>query len=294
MHSISLRAKFTFLSLAVLVAVSLLAYTGYSAVGRLLELSKLETVNQVVRNAMELDMMHDAIHGDVQGSVSALHSKDAEAIENAKVALKDHVATSVENLKTMVGLELSDEVAASVKAAKPAFEAYTQQAEALLNILSQDAAHGTDKYAALNKEFEQTFESLEEQLGNTGDTVEAWAAHIKDEGIKTAAEVRSELMVILVIAIALAVSMPVFANLYLFNSLGKLVAVSDSLSQEEYDIEVPYTHRGDEIGRLTNSLESLRVKAADAFRLKTMVDDMPLNIMTADPNNEFKVNYMNK
>lgn len=52
--------------------------------------------------------------------------------------------------------------------------------------------------------------------------------------------------------------------------------------------------RRDEIGSIAESLEVLRTKAEEAFQLKLMVDDMPVNIMTADVRNDFKITYTNK
>ncbi len=293
MPSLSLRTKFIALSIAVLIAVCALAYTGYTAMGRLLELTRLETVTNVVRNAMELDMMHDAINGDVQGGVAALHSKQTKVIDEMLSSLKDHVATGEENFKNMHALELSDEVAASVKKAQPVFNDYGKQAEAVLNALAEDIKNGTNTHAALLENFEKAFEALEEQLANNGDIVEAWAKQIKDEGVKTAKEEQQYLTVSLVFAVLIALFMPIYAQTSLFRTLGRMVDTSDALSREEYEIDVPYVDRQNEIGRLARSLEALRIKAAEAFRLKSMVDDMPLNIMLADPQNEFKVSYMN-
>jgi methyl-accepting chemotaxis protein len=59
------------------------------------------------------------------------------------------------------------------------------------------------------------------------------------------------------------------------------------------DAHVSTADRHDEIGSIARALESLRIKAEESFRLKHMVDDMPLNVMTADVHNNFNINYMN-
>lgn len=52
--------------------------------------------------------------------------------------------------------------------------------------------------------------------------------------------------------------------------------------------------RSDEFGLLFKRLEALQATVLEAFRLKRMLDEMPINIMTADPENDFRINYINK
>lgn len=294
MNSLSLRSKFTFLGLAVLFGVVGLAYTGYSAVDRLMRLGKLEIVTSAIRHHMELDMMHDAIHGDGQNAVTALLNHNKEDIDGAKKELKDHLATSEENFKAISELELSPEITEAYKTVIPEFEAYGKKASALLDIVAKDQAEGTQNYLPMNKDFQETFEKLEGIMSATSDKVQAWSKQIKDDGVNTAQSVRQQILIVLTISILLAMIAPLYARLSLFKMLGKLEDSAKSLAEEEYDNEVPHTERTDEIGNLARALELSRLKAGDAFRLKQMVEDMSLNIMTADLHNDFKINYANK
>jgi methyl-accepting chemotaxis protein len=81
--------------------------------------------------------------------------------------------------------------------------------------------------------------------------------------------------------------------LSVFKPITKITELSTSLANEEYDAVVPFLERNDEIGKLSNALETLRIKAKSAFSLKRMVDDMPINIMTCETNGLFKINYLN-
>jgi methyl-accepting chemotaxis protein len=74
----------------------------------------------------------------------------------------------------------------------------------------------------------------------------------------------------------------------------KLLQHCHALCAEEYEAEVPYTQRHDEVGILANSLEVLRQKAGEAFRLRQVLDDLPISVMTADMRDEFRINYANK
>lgn len=60
------------------------------------------------------------------------------------------------------------------------------------------------------------------------------------------------------------------------------------------DTKMTLTPRGrDEIGQMTTSLIALKEKVAEAYRLKSMVDDMPNGVFTASVNDGFKINYVN-
>jgi methyl-accepting chemotaxis protein len=67
-----------------------------------------------------------------------------------------------------------------------------------------------------------------------------------------------------------------------------------SISEGNTNITIAGAGNDDEIGVMARALEKLRDQVSEAFRLKQMVDDMPLNIMTADPHNDFKITYANK
>lgn len=291
--SMTLRAKFAYTSAATLLSVAALAYTGYSAINETLKLVQLSTVNAAVRSQMELDMMHDAINGDVGAAANAVQTKNAKAIEALKESLKTHIETATKDIKDLTALELSPEVAAKVNQASPHFEAYGQQAAHALDIAAQDIAHGTNNFESTAADFDKTFHALEEELGDGGDAVVAWSEQIKSAGLEAAEAEQRNLLIVTVFAIAFAIFIPLYARRALFFPLNTLVDASNALAREEYQNEVPCTERGDEVGILAQSLAVLKEKAAAAFQLKRMVDEMPINIMTADPRNEFKINYAN-
>jgi len=58
--------------------------------------------------------------------------------------------------------------------------------------------------------------------------------------------------------------------------------------------EIPTLRRKDEIADIARSLDILRQKVEEAFKLKQMVDEMPINILTANVADNFKIDYANK
>jgi methyl-accepting chemotaxis protein len=56
---------------------------------------------------------------------------------------------------------------------------------------------------------------------------------------------------------------------------------------------VPDQARGDEIGRIARELETLRGTVQRAFAQQQMIEQLPAGVMTADPNRDFAITYLN-
>ena len=69
-------------------------------------------------------------------------------------------------------------------------------------------------------------------------------------------------------------------------------AAAAALARGDTDVELPAASH-DEIGMLARALADIRDLIADNQRLTQMVDQMPINVMTADPQ-DFRINYVNK
>lgn len=73
-----------------------------------------------------------------------------------------------------------------------------------------------------------------------------------------------------------------------------LARALDRLAEGDTSLAMAVSGRADEVGRMQRSAQGLRDAVAEAFRLKQMVEDMPLNVMQADANDEFRITYANK
>lgn len=294
MRTFSLKTKFTMMGVAVLLGVVALAYTGYAAVDRLLRLAELETVTNVIRHHMELDMMHDGIRGDVYISASSFQHRQTNEIEKAKEVLKEHIVIVRENIEAVRKTQTPNDITAAYEVIAPAFDEYGKKAMQVLEVMIADISSGRANHTDAIADFEKQFEFLEGVMADTSDKVQVWSQQIKDDGIKTADEVRQQITLVLIISVLLALLAPIYARVSLFRGIARLEDVADRLANEDYDIDIPSINRQDEIGRLARALNTLRVSAAQAFILKRMVDDMPINILTADVNDDFRIKYANK
>ncbi|ASG21503.1 methyl-accepting chemotaxis protein [Nitrospirillum viridazoti] len=67
----------------------------------------------------------------------------------------------------------------------------------------------------------------------------------------------------------------------------------ERLAANDTTVEIRPSQRRDEIGRMLRAAGALRGVVADVFRLKQMVDDMPLNVLLADADQDFRITYAN-
>lgn len=201
----------------------------------------------------------------------------------------------------MTALILPADISQQTSNVAEGFRQYTMLASkaveaALVDVQSagtEDTAIHAD-HLDVSETFPKQFEAMEEKMGMLGNAVIEWSNQIKYSGQKNAADAKKLLVINLTISMLLALLAPIYISRRLFKPLGELLHSCDQLSAGEYDETVPYQNRADEIGRLAHSLEVLRLRAGEAYRLQQMVEDLPMPIMTADIHNEFKINYANK
>ncbi len=75
--------------------------------------------------------------------------------------------------------------------------------------------------------------------------------------------------------------------------LQRLAAVVERIAEGNAEQPVGDRGRRDEIGQIAEALEQLRGTVNKAFAQQQMLEQLPLGAMTADPNNEFRITYLN-
>lgn len=93
------------------------------------------------------------------------------------------------------------------------------------------------------------------------------------------------ILISLVLSVAIATSIS--------HPIAYLKDVLSSLSQGDTQGDIPVTNGKGEINDLLRAAAKLKGSVAEAYKLKKMVDDMPINIMTVDVNDDFKIDYIN-
>ncbi|NMJ44171.1 HAMP domain-containing protein [Roseomonas sp. JC162] len=75
--------------------------------------------------------------------------------------------------------------------------------------------------------------------------------------------------------------------------LRRLAAAIGAIAGGETGVNVPDRGRRDEIGRIAEAVEGLRLTVADAFARSQIIEQMPVGVLVADPRNEFRITYAN-
>jgi methyl-accepting chemotaxis protein len=75
--------------------------------------------------------------------------------------------------------------------------------------------------------------------------------------------------------------------------LRRLAAAMGAIAEGRTDTAVPDRDRRDEIGAIAQALETLRGTVRRAFAQSEMLQQMPTAVMSVDPQDEFRITYMN-
>jgi methyl-accepting chemotaxis protein len=111
----------------------------------------------------------------------------------------------------------------------------------------------------------------------------------------TASLARQERIVLLAAgAIALVLLLSAWAMARSIGApLRRLAAAIGEIAAGRAGIRVPDRGRRDEIGRIAEAVEGLRGKVAEAFARSQMIEQMPVGVLVADPNDAMRITYAN-
>ena len=76
--------------------------------------------------------------------------------------------------------------------------------------------------------------------------------------------------------------------------IGTIRSALTRLASGETDFALPRASGRHELAELTNATVALKEAVADAYRLKQLLDTMPLAVMTVDVRDNFRIDYVNK
>jgi methyl-accepting chemotaxis protein len=204
----------------------------------------LERVAQLTRAALEADMAHDAIRGDVLRAVLA-----DDASEKAEIAkdLDEHSEVMRDRLTVLAGAE-APAVRSAVSTVRPLIENYLSVASSVVSAAPGGGAPVTSMPA-----FGTAFTQVEDELPSVGDALEGYAEQVTD-GVSTQRQsaTRGLLLIGLLSALFLAVLGMIFGR-GILSSVRTVSGVLESMAAGDLSrsAEVQYT---DEIGEMAAAL----------------------------------------
>ncbi|MET0155720.1 MAG: methyl-accepting chemotaxis protein [Rickettsiales bacterium] len=198
--------------------------------------------------------------------------------------MKYHLPNVTRNVETA-----SQENAPLKNILDPALAKYTAESQKAISVASrlQDGAI-VDPFA-----YVQTIDVMHDGTGELGDVLMSEFKKLIETRVRELTTDRNVTLgsVFFVVALSLA-GFAVIGN-GLSRSASRMASALEKIADGDVDDVIRTSEGTDEISRLANAAEKLRVSVADAYMLKQMVKDMPANVMTASVRNGFAVNYVN-
>jgi methyl-accepting chemotaxis protein len=212
-------------------------------------------------------------------------------------ALKEEIADSLSDLKrdlSTLAAELSDSDT-QVKTIRSVETLTIEMHEAITTRLypAVESRASEADFVAIDDAIDASGSRIVEQLSALRDTLAEALATAAAQEAKLAAASKQTNWIVFAVSLLAALIVVYFLVRSITRPIADITADIERIASGDAATAIATIGRRDEIGRIAQSLERLRLKAMEAFQLKRMVDDMPLNIMTADVNDDFKITYCN-
>jgi len=104
----------------------------------------------------------------------------------------------------------------------------------------------------------------------------------------------NKVLMICLFGIVLAISLFFMAASSILSPLQQMKKDMARIVDGDADFTMEVDSHTNEISTLVRALDKLKNSVSEAFKLKQMVEDMPMNVMVADLQNDFKIIYANK
>ncbi len=269
MSGLSIKTKFTIVSVAAIVVIAFAAlYNYFTLQDMIAQAARTATASTLLRQHLDGDMMHDAIRADVLTATLGVRTKDAVSIAGSKADATEHGARFLDNLKKNLALDLPADIHALFVAEEPTLKAYNDQAAKYITAAVEDAKNGTNRTEALYPDFEDAFEELEETQGELSDKIEAYSGRLKDLQVAAASAATTYALVLALVTIAITAAIPIFARFALFTPQAALMEAMNDLARGSRSVSIPYADRSDEVGAMATALLVFQRNAEEKIRLE--------------------------
>lgn len=243
-------------------------------------LVRQKQLNDLAHIQMQIDMLHDALRGDVMTGLSTLEPSSQLSLSTIQRQLAEHVG-DLQSLKGKAALYASTEVVgadvvATLQDVQPLLSHYAATAgDVLAAAKSKPAADAR----ALLPDFLNQFGVLEDKLGKFGDKIEG-AADDQNDRIFQISKFNYLLMIgVLAFSTLAALMLCLIQRLQVILPLNQLVKVINKLANGDVDVEAPGVKRGDELGMIARAINvfrdheiTLRVQREEQERAKIAAD----------------------
>jgi methyl-accepting chemotaxis protein len=230
-------------SLGVFAVISVQALQGTGETAQ-----ELVSTGEATGLALEADMMHDAVRGDV---LAALLGAGTPEYQSAVRDLADHTANFRDLLDQVAASDLGSDVDAAVEQVRPDVAAYLTSANQIVQTAGVDPLRARAAYPA----FGQAFSALEESLPTVGDAIGAAA----EEAVQHSAAQRSTAITLSLVVAGIGVVVLSLLGWVITRSvvgpLRRVGAVVAALAEGDLRGTTGVTSK-DEVGTMATALEA--------------------------------------
>ena len=244
-------------------------------------LVKQKQLNDLMHVEMQIDMLHDALRGDVMTALSTLEPGSQLSLSAVQRQISEHTS-DLQSLKgnaslyattDVVGSEIVDEL----DDVQPMLTHYGVSAGELASAIeSKPAAEAK----ALLPDFLKQFSALEDKLSKFGDNIDN-AATDQNDRLFDLSRFNYYLMIgVLAFSIFAAALLCLMQRLQVIKPLTKLVSVIRKLADGDVDVHPPGEKRADELGMIARAIAvfrdheiTLRAQREEQERAKILADE---------------------
>lgn len=258
----TLKAKFTWLSAAVITVILLAAIHDYIMTRALVADAHAEgRAAAIVRAHMHADMMHDAVQSQVMKSLYARSIGDSALLKEARAqVMRDSLEFSAD-IEHALALDPPDDIRQALREIALLTTDYNRAA-------AEIAAQAPGRKATELGDFQRLFETLRDKNEAVSVRLEAYISERAETASRTADTALSRHLAIAFAVILVALMVPLFARRQIFEPQERLIILMKDIAAGRLDGEVPFTDRGDEIGQIASALAIFRRNVEEKRKLE--------------------------
>ena len=259
-RNLSIRNKLLLLSSLGIAFVVAVALTSVWGVATLQESShRMRDKFSALRNALEADMMHDAVRGDVLGILRATNLNDMKQYDEAVKDLEADGTWFREALEKNEALPLGTNIKEALARVKPKLADYLASGEKIAMLAKADFASAN----ALVPEFQQTFLKLQDEQQKLFNLLES--SHndsIKDTDTVASTANNTVLFVMLISILASLIFSTLLAK-QVTGSLRQALGMAARVARGHLDDRATESRSADETGQLIAAMNQMRRSLAN-------------------------------
>ena len=222
-------------------------------------LVKQKQLNDLLHVEMQIDMLHDALRGDVMTALSTLEPGSQLSVSAVQRQISEHTS-DLQSLKGKASLYATTEVVGSeivneLDDIQPMLSHYGVSASELASAVESKPA---PEAKALLPDFLKQFSALEDKLGKFGDNIDGAASDQNDKLFQISKFNYFLMLGVLAFSTLAAVVLCLMQRLQVIKPLNKLVKVIDKLANGDVDVDAPGVKRADELGMIARAVNVFR------------------------------------